>query len=130
MTSEKPLEPFAVDDVRVVPSLIDKVLRVTLSGNVDMRDPGEVFNGFWKDVDERAVRLGLERVEIDLRSVGFMNSSGILTLVRWVMRLIAGARTVRYKVLFRYDPNVTWQRTNVPVLARLAPETISLAGSE
>ena len=129
MTSEKPLEPFAVDDVRVVPSLIDKVLRVTLSGNVDMRDPGEVFNGFWKDVDERAAGLGLERVEVDLRSVGFMNSSGILTLVRWVMRLIPGARAVRYKVLFLYDPNVTWQRTNVPVLSRLAPETVSLEGS-
>jgi hypothetical protein len=127
MTNGKPLEAFAVDDVRVVPSLLQKVLCVTMAGNVDMRDPGRVFNPFWKDVDEKAAELGLETVEVDLRSVAFMNSSGILTVVRWVSRLIAGAGKARYRVLFRYDPNVTWQRTNVPVLARLAPETISLS---
>ncbi len=127
MTNERLFEPFSVDDVRVVPSLSEGILRVTLSGTVDMRDPGAVFNAFWKDVDAVSVEKGLGWVEVDLRSVGFMNSSGILTLVRWVLRLIAGAETVPYKVLFRYDPNVTWQRTNVPVLARLAPETVTLS---
>ena len=58
-----------------------------------------------------------------------MNSSGILTLVRWVMRLIASTGAAPYKVVFRYDPNVTWQRTNVPVLARLAPESVTLSDS-
>ncbi len=130
MTNQTLLESFSADDVRVVPSLSNGVLRVTLSGNVDMRDPGEVFNPFWKNVDAEAAKGTLGKVEVDLRSVGFMNSSGILTLVRWVMRLIARTEAAPYKVVFRYDPNVTWQRTNVPVLARLAPESVTLSDSE
>jgi hypothetical protein len=129
MTGERRLSPFSVDEVRVVPSRDEGVLRVALSGNVDMRDPGEVFNPFWADVDAEAVRQGIGRVEVDLRSVGFMNSSGILTLVRWVMKLIAHDGGARYRVLFRYDPGVTWQSTNVPVLARLAPEAVSISDS-
>jgi len=129
MTNERPLSPFSVDEVQVVPTRDEGVLRVALSGCVEMRNPGEVFNAFWADVDAEAVSQGIRRVEVDLRSVGFMNSSGIMTLVRWVMRVVEQDGGAPYKVLFRYDPGVTWQSTNMPVLARLAPEVVTLSDS-
>jgi hypothetical protein len=50
-----------------------------------------------------------------------MNSSGILTLVRWITKLKINPG---YRLVFRYDRNVTWQRSSIPTLAKLAPNVV------
>jgi hypothetical protein len=54
----------------------------------------------------------------------YMNSSGILTLVRWAM---AAKADPAYRIVIRHDRNLTWQKVNVPVLAKLAPAVVSVA---
>ena len=55
-----------------------------------------------------------------------MNSSGILTLVRWVTRAKALPPERAYQIHFHFDRNYTWQKTNVPVLGKLAPDVVRL----
>lgn len=130
MTTMKPLKVLVTDDVKISAALSDGVIKVTMSGNVEMRDPRTVIDPYWVDIDAEAAKLGITKIEVDLRSVGFMNSSGILTFVRWLTRLKERAEGPRCSVLFRYDTNVTWQRTNLPVLAKLAPGVVHLSDSE
>jgi hypothetical protein len=66
----------------------------------------------------------MKRVEVDLRDLNFMNSSGILTLVRWITKAKTHAPFDAYKLVLRYDRNVTWQRSCVPTLAKLAPNVV------
>ena len=61
---------------------------------------------------------------VDLTQVSFMNSSGILTLVRWITKAKAHGAGTGYKIVLRYDRNVTWQRTSIPTLAKLAPNVV------
>ena len=56
-----------------------------MSGSIEVRDPGEVFNPYWKSLDETLRAEGIKQVELDLSELDFMNSSGILTLVRWII---------------------------------------------
>lgn len=129
MTSERAFPTLSVDDLRISAAVSDGVLRVTMSGSVEMRDSRSVLDPYWADLDAEALRLGIRKIEIDLRSVAFMNSSGLLTFVRWLTRLKERTEGTGYKVLFHYDTNVTWQRTNVPVLAKLAPGAVHLTES-
>lgn len=123
MSSNAPFgPPLTAEGVTIVPRMENGVLRVAMSGAVEMRDPGVVLNPYWNGLDEEVRRRGIKRVEVDMRDLNFMNSSGILTLVRWVTR-VKGDKP--YHIDLQFDRNVTWQRTSVPTLAKLAPEIVS-----
>jgi hypothetical protein len=121
------LQPFSAEGISIVPHAGADALRLRMSGSVEMRDPGEVLNPYWTSIDEQARARGLKRVELDLRDVNFMNSSGILTLVRWITKAKAHAPESAYQLVLQYDRNVTWQRSSIPTLAKLAPKIVTAA---
>ena len=110
--------------VKVTATLEGQVLRVAIAGTVEARDPAALFDPYWIGLDEALRREGIKEVELDLFGLDFMNSSGILTLVRWLMKVKAQPA---YVILVRHDRTLTWQKTNVPVLAKLAPSVVRLA---
>jgi hypothetical protein len=126
MSAPPRLEPFERDGVRIAPALAGAALVVAMSGTVEMRDPGAALNPYWDEVDDLAVRLGVARVEVDMSAVSYMNSSGLTTLVRWITKVRDRAGGNGYRMTFLFDEGVTWQRTNVPVLAKLAPDSVAL----
>ena len=118
------LVPLNAEGLSIVPRMENGQLQVKVTGAVEMREPGDVLNPYWAAMDEEAVRHRIKRVEVDLRDLSFMNSSGILTLVRWITRAKAHPPVAGYTLVLKYDRNVTWQRTSVPTLAKLAPNVV------
>lgn len=118
------LQPLVTDGLSIVPELAGDVLSVAMTGIVGMREPGELLNPFFAALDAEALRVGVRTVRVDLRGVGFMNSSGIATLLRWVAKLEARPE-IGYELVLSYDRKVSWQRTNVPMLAQIAPRVVS-----
>ena len=114
------LTPLTMEGLSIVPAVHDTKLRLTMSGAVEMRDPGEMLNPFWTRIDEEARSRNVQSVEVDIRDLNFMNSSGILTFVRWITK----AKDKAYQLVLQYDRNVTWQRTSIPTLAKLAPDVV------
>ncbi|HEY2324121.1 MAG TPA: hypothetical protein VGJ82_14785 [Thermoanaerobaculia bacterium] len=125
--SEAAFNPLSAEGLSITPQPSGEVLRVKMTGAVEMRDPGELLNPYWTGLDEAARAKNLKRVEVDLRDVNFMNSSGILTLVRWITKAKTHAPDQAYKLVLQYDRNVTWQRTSIPTLAKLAPQIVEPA---
>ena len=122
MSAERGFVPLMVETLSIVPRLDGDTLRVAMSGAVEMRDPGDALNPYWTLIDEEARRRNVKVVEVDVQSLNFMNSSGILTLVRWITRCKSTPGC--YKLVLRYDRNVTWQRASIPTLAKLAPNVV------
>jgi hypothetical protein len=107
--SEIAMQPLSAEGISITPHLGADSLRLRMSGAVEMRDPGDLLNPFWTSIDEQVRSRGIKRVEVDLRDVNFMNSSGILTLVRWITKAKAHAPENAYSLVLQYDRNVTWQ---------------------
>lgn len=122
--SENAFAPLSAEGLTITPQAAGDVLRVKMIGAVEMRDPGELLNPYWNGLDEAARAQKFKRVEVDLRDVNFMNSSGILTLVRWITKAKTHAPESAYTLVLQYDRNVTWQRTSIPTLAKLAPKIV------
>lgn len=122
--SETAFTPLSADGLSITPQPSGDTLRVKMAGAVEMRDPGELLNPYWNGLDDAARAKRLKRVEVDLRDVNFMNSSGILTLVRWITKAKTHAPDQAYTLVLQYDRNVTWQRTSIPTLAKLAPKIV------
>lgn len=102
------------------------VLMIEMVGSVDGRDAGTVFDAYWSGIDSAIRQAGLRTVELDIRGLEFMNSSGILTIVRWLSKI---KESPTYEIVIHHDRELTWQRTNVPVLAKLAPAVVRLPGA-
>ena len=124
MNASTPITPFYAEGLNVVPSIEDDVMHVRMSGAVEMRDPGELLTPYWNKLDEITRERALRRVEVDMRDLSFMNSSGILTLVRWITKAKGHPKENAYRLVLQYDRNVTWQRTSIPTLAKLAPDIV------
>jgi hypothetical protein len=122
--SENAFTPFSAEGLSITPQPSGDTLRVKMNGAVEMRDPGELLTPYWNGLDDAARARNFKRVELDLRDVNFMNSSGILTLVRWITRAKTHAPDQAYMLVLQYDRNVTWQRTSIPTLAKLAPKIV------
>ena len=122
MSAERGFVPLKVESLSIVPRLDGDTLRVAMSGAVEMRDPGDALNPYWTLIDEEARRRNVKVVELDVQDLNFMNSSGILTLVRWITRCKSHGSC--YRLVLRYDRNVTWQRASIPTLAKLAPNVV------
>jgi hypothetical protein len=118
------LNTLKVDSLIVTPKQEGALLRVVMTGAVEMRDPGGVLNPFWSRIDDELKARGIKRVEVDVRDLNFMNSSGILTLVRWITKAKSHPPEDAYQLVLLYDRNVTWQRTSIPTLAKLAPNVV------
>ena len=122
MSTREPINPLKTEGLYVIPEVgQDGVMRVVMSGAVEMRDPGDVLNPYWNAIDDHVRNRAIKRVLLDVRDLNFMNSSGILTLVRWITRL---KNEPVYQLVLDYDRNVTWQRTSIPTLAKLAPAAV------
>jgi hypothetical protein len=118
------LQTLNAEGLQLIPTVNGDTVTIKVVGVVEMRDPGELLNPFWIGVDEFAVARQVKRVEVDFRDLSFMNSSGILTLVRWITRAKAHGAGA-YSIALQYDGAATWQRTSVPTLAKLAPSIVS-----
>jgi hypothetical protein len=110
--------------VKVKARLEGGVLRLVMSGSLEARDPSALFDPYWNNVDQTLRSKGVKEVDLDICGLDYMNSSGILTLVRWAM---AAKTDPFYEIVIRHDQNLTWQRVNVPVLAKLAPAVVRMA---
>lgn len=124
MNAKATMNPLYAEGLNIVPSSDGTTLRVRMSGAVEMRDPGELLTPYWNKIDEKAIEQSIRRIEVDMRDLSFMNSSGILTLVRWITRAKTHGRDNAYQLVLQYDRNVTWQRTSIPTLAKLAPDVV------
>jgi hypothetical protein len=124
MSDAQTIATLNSDGVTVTPLLQGNTLILDVAGAIEMRDPGDVLNPYWNMIDEEARRRKLKRVEVDMRDLSFMNSSGILTLVRWITKAKSHPATDAYQLVLKYDRNVTWQRTSIPTLAKLAPNIV------
>lgn len=79
-----------------------------------------------KKLHEEALRLAVTKVEIDLRELEFMNSSSFKVFVSWLAALQELATDKQYRIHFRSNPNLHWQRRSLAALSCFAVDLVSI----
>ena len=77
-------------------------------------------------VHSEAKRLAIREVVIDLRNLEFMNSSCFKSFVSWINDIQELGQEQQYKVKFRSNPKMHWQKRSLHSLRCFAVELITV----
>lgn len=115
------LENLKRDKVEIKILDIDEGVRLEFIGDIDMQDPGTLLNPFFDSVHNAIVENDVKHVEADFTELAFLNSSGIKTLIKWIMKIPQLPPDKKYNLKIIYSGKITWQGTSLKTLIYLAP---------
>ena len=128
MTTKLALETFTADTLRIEPvDIPEGGVELRFSGNIDMRDPSAVLGPYYEKVHNEAAANKVPEVRLDLRNLTYLNSSGILTLVKWIKRLQDMPSDERYKFHIVYSNDITWQRISILTISKMAADVVQVS---
>lgn len=79
-----------------------------------------------KALHEEAVKRAATKVEIDFRELEFMNSSSFKVFVTWLAQVQELAVDKQYRIHFRSNPNLHWQRRSLAALSCFAVDLVAI----
>jgi hypothetical protein len=108
-----------------VSSTQEQELELQLSGNADnaaLTPFGELVSRLHRKICEVATR----EIVIDIRRLEFMSASCFNVLVSWIALIQDLAPGGRYKLRFKSDPAIPWQRRSLRTLSCFATDLITV----
>ncbi|HEX3596767.1 MAG TPA: hypothetical protein VHU80_16765 [Polyangiaceae bacterium] len=91
---------------------------LVMSGSVVDMDPGKVLMPHITDLHERIIAKGSRTFDVDVRTLSFVNSSGIRVFIDWLGLIQRSGHAYALRVIM--DPAVTWQRLTFGALESIA----------
>lgn len=126
--SKLSLEAFQNEDLRIEPSDIPEGgLELRFSGTIDMRDPSSILLPYYDQVHDQVTANKVPEVRLDLRNLAYLNSSGILTLVKWIKKLQDTPADRKYKFHIVYSGDINWQRISILTISKMAADVVSVS---
>jgi hypothetical protein len=102
-----------------------KTIQTWLKGNADYAAV-DAIEMLLTRTHAEAHRLGVSEVVVDLRQLEFMNSSCFKSFVSWINDVQQLPEDQRYKVRFRSNPKLHWQKRSLHTLRCFAVELITV----
>ncbi len=115
---------FKNEKVQIAVDGGDGRLTIRFKGKIDDADPGIFMDPTLEEIHGQIVVNALTEVNADFTELSFLNSSGIKSLIKWIMRQTELADDQKYKINFLYSSRITWQQTSLKALTYLAPKTV------
>jgi hypothetical protein len=99
------------------------------SGCIDLQDPEPVITPFFNKIHQKILNENIKEVSLNFKELTFLNSSGIKTITKWIMKIPPLPDNKKYKLKLLYSEEITWQRTSLMILTYLAPGNVeAIAG--
>ena len=120
-----PLNDAQKDAFRALSERRGDSIVVRLKGNADI-DAQEQLKKFLDELHQQATQLGIRTAVFELEELYFMNSSCLSLLLRHVNAVMAAPSSKAYRLVFRPNGNLRWQRRSLQALVSFAPDIVSV----
>jgi hypothetical protein len=113
------------DHLAIRASLAENTIEARLAGTADT-DVRGTLQDYINSMHWEAARIGVAAVVVDLRELEFMNSSCLKVFVAWLAQLRDLDPVKQYKVRFRSNPALLWQRRSLAALSCFAIDLVTI----
>ncbi len=120
------INPIDQERIKIHVTDSDDGLVITFSGDIDMEDPGVLLDPFFEQVHQGMIGRNLKEVAADFTGLNFLNSSGIKSVAKWIMKLGDLHSENKYLIRIIHNKDITWQVTSLPTLTFLVPGGVKI----
>lgn len=103
----------------------DRAILARFTGNADLR-AREALESFLTRLHAEAMRVTAEKVIVDFHRLEFMNSSCFKSFVTWIGEVQDLQPDKQYRIHFRSNPEMLWQRRSLHALRCFAVDLITI----
>jgi hypothetical protein len=103
----------------------DSGLRARFIGNADM-DAIAPLETLLPRLHAELLRVGAKEIEVDLRDLEFMNSACMKLFVNWVSDILDVPEEKRYRLRFRSNPEIRWQKRSLMALQCFTTDVVTV----
>ncbi|HEY4059491.1 MAG TPA: hypothetical protein VGM39_22890 [Kofleriaceae bacterium] len=98
-------------------------LTSTFVGNADMAATGPLSE-LLPQLHDKLVERGARELAVDFQQLEFMNSACLKLFVNWIVQIQETPADQQYKLMFRSNPELRWQRRSLQALACFASDLV------
>jgi hypothetical protein len=121
------LTPFRVEGITLeCREHLDGEIVIALVGTIEHFNPGTFLDPFFAALDAHMLACRAPALVVDFTRLAFLNSSGIKSLIRWVMRVAGLPTAERYALRFDYTSAITWQYASFQAVGLLARGAVAI----
>jgi hypothetical protein len=119
------LPAATLGDFSVEANLQERAIQARFTGNADLR-AREALEKFLVGLHAEAQRVAAEKVVVDFHRLEFMNSSCFKSFVTWIGEVQDLNADKQYRIHFRSNPEMLWQRRSLHALRCFAVDLITI----
>lgn len=121
------IDPLEVEKTKLVIQDIEDSILLVVSGEIDMRDPSIFILPYLLNIHEAVIAGGIKTISVDFSNLSYVNSSGIKTIISWLMKSKDVPNGKGYKVKIIQNSDIAWQESTFPVIMKLFPDLVTIA---
>lgn len=120
------IEPISQARISIEVVDTEAGIGVSFVGDIDMQDPGIILDPLFDKIHQGCLSKGIRQVKLDFTQLTFLNSSGIKSIAKWIMKLVDLAEDKKYTIAIVHNKDITWQVTSLPTLTFLVPGVVKV----
>jgi hypothetical protein len=99
---------------------------LVFNGSIDMENPGAILEPYFDTLHDKIAELRIKKIRCDFRSLTYINSSGIKSLLHWILKDHYGAPEKKYSFEILINEDLRWQADGIGFIKKIAPDIISI----
>jgi len=115
--------------IKVANTQYEEEIELKLLGKIDFEFPDEVLNPFFEDLHKKFIEKEIRKVYINTTELKFMNSRGLMVIIKWATNVDKMPENNRYQLFIKYNGFAQWQETAFQTIEKLMPKLVSIEGS-
>lgn len=97
---------------------------IILSGIMDDKNPGAYLIPFLDKVHKDIMEKNISAIDIDIRDLAYINSSGIKDIINWFLKIESQDNGPKYSITFLCSRESRWQGLSIAMIQKIIPGRI------
>jgi hypothetical protein len=118
------IDPCEKENAKIEVKDNEEGITVYFHGKINMQNPGAIFGPFFDEMHQKIVDNGIKNVTADFTDLQFLNSSGLKSIIRWIMNDANLPDDKQYNIKILYNKEIGWQETSLTTFKDLVPDLV------
>jgi hypothetical protein len=118
------IDPCEKENAKIEVKDNEEGITVYFHGKINMQNPGAIFGPFFDEMHQKIVDNGIKNVTADFTDLQFLNSSGLKSIIRWIMNDANLPDDKQYHIKILYNKEIGWQETSLTTFKDLVPDLV------